>query len=151
MLEVYTDCSYADDILSVGFVVYDTTGVGSELVTTGTRVQNTKYSDRDIDWDANRGEYYALIVGVRSVLDQTHEPLCVYTDSQAVESAIANDGYTYEPYFQHALYSFIERFDDYSLEVIDRSDNQAAHQQARVGLNIGREIKQKSATSAGGC
>jgi len=71
--------------------------------------------------------------------------------STIVETAIDKDGYTYEPYFQHALYSFIGRFDDYSLEVIDRSDNQAAHQQARVGLNIGREIKQKSATSAGGC
>jgi hypothetical protein len=146
MIEVYADCSYdnADDtadILAVGYFVYRVQGIERDLVTTGTRVFNTEHHEREIDWCSGRGEYYALIVATRAALGYTDEAIRLHTDCQTIIDVLGKDEYVFEPYFQHALFSFLGRFEEYVIEVIEREDNELAHEQARNALEIGRRVQ----------
>lgn len=141
MILVYADCSHDDPILSVGYVVYRANQGDETLLDTGTRVLNTQSHERDVTWCNSRGEYFAAIVGVRAALDYTNEPLVLHLDNDGVVEAIKTGENPFESYFQHALQSFLPRFDDYHVRSVHRETNEAAHRQARVGLQIGRDIQ----------
>lgn len=132
-----------DPILSVGYVLYRSRAGEREFLDSGCRVLNTDANERRISWDSSRGEYYSAIVAVRAALDYTNEPLLLHLDNEGVVQAIQQkhlDGF--EPYFRHALYSFLPRFEDYVVQLVHRDNNQAAHEQARVGLRVGRDIQE---------
>lgn len=140
MLHLATDASYDAPIASCGFVITRSGGGSEQLVETGQQVLNTDACERGIDWCATRSEYRALITGVRMALPYTDEPIICYSDNQPVIQAIRGKYDSFEPYFEHAFYSFINRFPDWHITDIDRERNEAAHEQARVGLKIGRDL-----------
>lgn len=131
-----------DPILSIGYVLYRSDGVEETLLDTGTRVLNTDEHDRRIEWCSQRGEYYAGIVAARAALDYSNEPFVLHLDAETVVEDIKNNHDRFEPYFRHALFSFLPRFREYYVRNVHRSNNESAHEQARVGLKIGRDIQQ---------
>jgi hypothetical protein len=141
MLEAYADCSYDNDlgVLAAGYIVYELDQNERTMVETGNRVLNTNADTRPIDWCSNRGEYWATIVTARAVLGYTDQPIMLYTDADSVYEAVVGDD-PYEDYFSHALKSFLHRFNNYYIRSIDRENNEIAHDQARLGLKIGRDI-----------
>jgi len=128
--------------MSVGYVLYRSERGDETLLDTGTRVLNTDESRRPIDWDTGRGEYYGAIIAARAALDYTNEPIIVHVDNESVVRFMKQQTDQYEEYFNHALYSFLERFEDYYVRLIHRANNEPAHRQARLGLHIGREIQE---------
>jgi len=131
----------ADGILSVGYIIFRTDHGNRELVETGTRVINTSADDRNIDWCSMRGEYYGAIVAVRAALPYTDNSLTIHVDCDEVGKWIRHGNDPFESYFKHALRSFAHRFDNFSVSIIHREYNEQAHEQARLGLKIGRELK----------
>lgn len=149
MLHLATDASFDEPICSCGWVLTRSAGGSEELVETGSRVLNTDGDRRDIDWCASRAEYRALITGVRAALDYTDEAVLCYTDNEPVKEAIRNEHEDpYESYFRHAFMSFVERFSDWHISSINRDRNEVAHDQARTGLKVGRELLDPSELQA---
>jgi len=145
MIHAFADASFDSPILSVGYVCYQSDGTDRELLDMGTRIVNTEATDRRIDWCSTRGEYYGAIVATRAALDYTHEPLLLHLDNQAVVESINNerrDGF--EPYFHHALNSFLKRFNDYYVQEVSRENDEVAHEQARIGLKVGRKVREQT-------
>jgi ribonuclease HI len=126
--------------MSVGYILYRSRSGEETLLDTGTRVLNTDEDDRRIHWTSGRGEYFGAIVAARAALDYTSEPIIVHLDNTGVVKAIKQRTWNHESYFPHALFSFLERFKDYHVRVVHREQNEKAHEQARVGLRVGREI-----------
>lgn len=142
MIHAYADTSVDTPIVSVGYVLYRSSNGEEELLDTGTRVINADADDRRIDWDSMCGEYYAAIVATRASLAYTNEPFILNLDCTDVVRKIKERTWGKEAYFPHALYSFLGRFDEYHVRRVHRENNEVAHEQARVGLKIGREIQQ---------
>jgi ribonuclease HI len=128
-------------ILSVGYVITRTRRGTETFLDAGCRIVNTEETRKHIDWCSARGEYRAVITGVRATLDRTNEPIIVYTDHKEVANAIRDQRQFREPYFRHAVLSFLERFRDWHVTCIDRDDNELAHEQARIGLKVGRDLR----------
>lgn len=139
MLHIHTDASYDSPILSAGYVITRNEGPDETLVEAGYRVMNTDELRNGIDWCSSRAEYRAMITGVRAALDHTDEPVVVYTDNEPVKNAITGHD-PFEEYFSHALLSFLNRFTDWHVTSLDRRFNERAHEQARVGLKLARDL-----------
>lgn len=149
MLHLATDTSFDPPICACGYVLTKAVGGSKRLVETGSRVFNVERDDRDIDWQATRGEYRALISGVRVALDYEDHAILCHTDSDGVVEAINHPHLDdFEPYFRHALMSFLGRFDHWRVRVIDRNRNVPAHQQARTALQTAREYLDTEAMEA---
>lgn len=140
MIHAYSDCSIDYPIVSVGYVLYRSEENEETLLDTGTRVFNAEESRRHINWSSGRAEYYSAIVATRAALDRTNEPIILHLDNGGVVKSIKQRTWNHEPYFPHALYSFLGRFEDYYVRIVHRDQNKKAHRQANVGLQIGREI-----------
>lgn len=146
MLEAYSDASFdnKNGIVAAGYVVHELSDNERTLVETGNRVLNANADSRDIDWCSNRAEYWATIVTLRAALEYSNQPVIVHTDCDTVADAIRDGHSVFEQYFDHAFKSFLHRYDDYYVRAIDRDENGIAHDQARLGLKIGREILRNS-------
>jgi len=142
MILGFADTSVDYPIVSVGYILYRSDNGEEELIETGTRVLNADSHHRDVTWDSNRGEYFGAIVCTRAALDYSDEPFILHLDHQTVVSHIKQRTWTLEPYFPHCLFSFLGRFEDYHVRCIHRDNNQRAHEQARVGLKIARDIEE---------
>ncbi len=140
MIHAFADVSMDKPVMSVGYVLYRSRQNEETLLDTGTRVVNTEEDNRDIKWNSHRGEYFGAIVAARAALDYTNEPIIIHLDNSHVVKAIKQRTWGFERYFPHALYSFLGRFEDYHVRIVHREQNEKAHEQARVGLRIGREI-----------
>jgi len=141
MILAYADASVDTPIVSVGYILYRVENAEEELLETGTRVLNANSHDRDIDWDSNKAEYFGAIVATRASLDYTSEPFILHLDHNAIVQKIKQRTWHQEPYFPHCLFSFLHRFDDYHVHAVHRESNERAHEQARLGLKIGRDIQ----------
>jgi hypothetical protein len=141
MILAYADASVDTPIVSVGYILYRVDSGTEELLETGTRVLNADSHDRDIEWCSTRAEYFGAIVATRACLDYTSEPFVLHLDAEHVVRDIKQRTWNGEPYFPHCLFSFLERFDDYHVRVVHRENNKRAHEQARVGLKVGRDIQ----------
>jgi len=139
MIHAYADTSVDDPIASVGFVLLRSERGDEELLETGTRVLNMESAEVPVR-SSHTGEYYAAIVAARAALSYTAEPIIVHLDCQDVAAAMKHRTWDHEPYFPHALFSFLERFEDYYIHQVHRENNKHAHEQARVGLKIGRDM-----------
>jgi len=142
MILGFADASVDDPIISVGYILYRADGGNEELIETGTRVLNAESHDREIEWDSNRAEYFGAIIATRAALDYTDEPFVLHLDHEEVAKRIKQRTWHMEPYFPHCLFSFLGRFEDYHVRCIHRDNNQRAHEQARLGLKIGRDIQE---------
>lgn len=140
MILAYADCSVDYPIVSVGYVLLRSRHGSEDLLETGTRVFDAEQDDRPIQWTSGRAEYMGAIVATRAALDYTDEPIVVHLDNAGVVEAIKNESWHHEPYFPHCLRSFLHRFRDYHVRMVHRDQNQKAHRQANVGLQIGREM-----------
>lgn len=138
------DVSMDHPIVAAGYVIYRTKRSERELIETGTRVVNAEADERRIEWDSMRGEYFGAIIGVRAALEYTHDVIMLNTDCESLVTHINERTWPKEPYFPHALFSFLPRFEDYHVRYVHRSNNEEAHEQARVGLEIGRKIHEKA-------
>jgi|AKVG01.1.fsa_nt_gi hypothetical protein len=143
MIHAHGDVSMDDDkdLLSVGYVIYRSRYGEGEFLDTGTRIINIAADSRPFDWGSARGEFYAAIVATRAALDYTNEPIILRLDNKSVVEAIKEGHDGFETYFHHALRSFLHRFEDWYVQLVHRRNNQAAHEQANVGLQMAREIK----------
>lgn len=142
MIHAYADASMDSPICAVGYVLFRSDGTEQQFLDAGTRLFNKQEDDRRIDWGSNRLEYYAAIIAVRAALEYTNEPIILSLDHQDVVGHIRDGTDPFEPYFRHALMSFLPRFEDYFVQVVHRDHNEIAHEQARIGLKIGRDIQQ---------
>lgn len=142
MIFAYGDVSMDDPILSVGYVVNRVERGQETLLDTGTRVLDMDEHPRDIDWNSTKGEAYAGIIAARGALDYTDDPLVLHLDNEYTVRTLVEDAWPYEAYFPHALYSFLERFENYQIRLIHRINNEAAHEQARIGLKVARDIRE---------
>jgi len=88
-----------------------------------------------------KAEYYAAIIATRAALDYDNSTLLLNCDSKETVRKIKQDEWNKEAYFPHTLFSFLNRYNDWHLSNVDRSNNEAAHQQARNGLRIGRDLQ----------
>jgi len=146
VLHIYSDASFDSPILGCGYVITRTRQGTESFVETGSKVINTDAVRDEIDWCSNRGEYRALITAIRAALSYTSESVLLYSDCDAVVEVIRRndtDSWDIEPYFPHAFYSFANRFRDWHLTNIARERNEIAHEQARIGLKLGRDIHQE--------
>jgi hypothetical protein len=140
MILAYADVSVDDPILAVGYVLYRSRRGDRELLGTGTRILNMRTFDHPIE-GPHQGEYYANIVAVRQALDWTTEPIQLHCDNVDVVEAMRAGDNRWGQYYSHALYSFLERFSDYDIRLVHRKNNEVAHEQARIGLKIARDIQ----------
>lgn len=146
MLSVYSDVSmdHEKHLLSVGYVIFNSNRGTRELVDSGAKVIHTDVDDRADDWNTHKGEYFAGIVAVRAAQEQTPnestERIILHVDNKDVADAMRSRQWDWEGYFPHALYSFLERFGNYDIEMVHRENNCRAHEQAHLGLRIGRDL-----------
>jgi len=136
----YADCSLDHPIVSVGYVLCRAENGDESLIETGTRVLNANQDDRAVNWTSGRAEYYGAIIATRAALDYTDEQLILHLDNEGIVKAIKQGSWYHEDYFPHALFSFVCRFEDYHVRLVHRMRNEKAHEQARVGLRVGREL-----------
>jgi ribonuclease HI len=139
-LHVYADASLDEPVLSCGYVITRSRGREKDFVDAGCRILNIEETRADIDYCSSRGEYRALITAVRAALDHAEEPLILYSDCDCVVDNVRGDNDIFETYFPHALFSFVGRFTDWHITNISRERNELAHEQARIGLKLGRDI-----------
>jgi len=140
MLHAAADASFDAPILSCGYVLTQSDGGEETFIDAGMRILNTEEVRPEIEWCPSRGEYRAVITAVRAALSYSDQPLLVYTDNVPVRDAILGDNDPFEEYFHHCLCSFLGRFPHWHVLDVDRERNVAAHEQARVGLKLGRRI-----------
>ena len=142
MIVGYCDASIDLPIVSVGYVLYRSGKGDQDFLTAGTRLLNADEHDRDIEWSIQRAEYYAAIIATRAALDYGSETFLLHMDCDDVVTDIRKDTWRNEAYFEHSFRSFIHRFDNWHITLVNRDNNQAAHEQARVGLKVGRDLHQ---------
>lgn len=143
MIHVYTDASMGNSVLSCGYIITQTERGEESLIDAGYRIMNTDAVRTDIDWCSSRGEYRALITGARAALDYTNDVIMMYSDNDAVVEDVRGRKGRWEGYFRHALFSFLGRFRDWHITNVDRERNELAHEQARIGLKLGRDIMKR--------
>ena len=142
MIVGYCDASIDLPIVSVGYVLYRSGKGDQDFLTAGTRLLNADEHDREIEWSIQRAEYYAAIIATRAALDYGSETFLLHMDCDDVVTDIRKDTWRNEAYFEHSFRSFIHRFDNWHITLVNRDNNQAAHEQARVGLKVGRDLHQ---------
>ena len=145
MIVAYSDASIdtQNDVLSVGYVLFRSHRGNEEFLDTGCRVINTsQYSERDIDWTTPKAECYGAIIATRVALEYGSSALMLNLDSNEVVRQLKKRTWHGEQYFPHAFFSFINRFNDYHISAVHRDSNEAAHEQARTGLKIGRDLQE---------
>jgi len=146
MIHLYSDVSMDDDrnIMSVGYIIFESTGATRQKVDSGAKVIHTDVNERDIEWTTHKGEYFSAIIGVRAaqeyVDDEDSEMIVLHLDNRGTVKNIRAREWKWEDYFPHALFSFLERWDDYDVEMVHRDNNHRAHEQAHLGLRIGRDL-----------
>jgi hypothetical protein len=143
MLYLATDASLDEPICSCGYAI--SRAPEDDPVETGIRVLNTEATTRGVRWCATRAEYRALITGVRAVTayatHPSHETVLCIVDSEPLVRAVTHpEKRTFEPYFRHAVYSFLGRFNDWSIRCVDRSRNHTAHERAREGFETTKQL-----------
>lgn len=150
MIHLYSDVSMDDEknIMSVGYVIFESGSGLREKIDSGAKVIHTDEGDRcDIEWTTHKGEYFSAIIGVRAVQehveDESEEMVVLHLDNRGTVKNIRSRQWKWESYFPHALFSFLERFDDYDVEMVHRDNNYRAHEQAHLGLRIGRDLLMK--------
>jgi len=139
MLHVCSDASYNPPILSCGYVIARG-ATPRQLVDTGTRVFNVESTEDTIEWCANRAEYRALIFAVREALPYTDEHITCRLDSDTVVTVIEQRRDTFDSWFEDMLFRYLDRFHEYTFEVVPREHNELAHEQARMGLKMGQQV-----------
>ena len=140
MLHCYVDASYDPPVLGCGYIITETSRGDERLVNAGCKILHTEAVLPHVDWCSMRAEYRAVISGVRAALPHATNPLMLYSDNDHIVDAIRTREWFGEPYFDHALFSFLGRFEDWHVTNIDRERNDLAHEQARIGLKLGRDI-----------
>ena len=142
MIVGYCDASIDLPIVSVGYVLYRSGKGDQDFLTAGTRLLNADQHDREIEWSIQRAEYYAAIIATRAALDYGSETFLLHMDCDDVVTDIRKDTWRNEAYFEHSFRSFIHRFDNWHITLVNRDNNEQAHEQARVGLKVGRDLHQ---------
>jgi ribonuclease HI len=145
VIVAYSDASIdtKTDILSVGYVLYESECTHETFIDTGCRVINlSQYDERDIEWTTQKAECYGGIIATRAALDYGSSAFILNMDANEVVRQLKQRTWHGESYFPHALFSFINRFDDYHISAVHRDSNEAAHEQARTGLKIGRDLQE---------
>jgi ribonuclease HI len=137
----YADASVDHPLYSTGYVLYETDGPTEQLLDTGVRTWHAGRDDRSVSWTTHKAEYMAGIYATRAALDHSHEPLILSLDNADVVEHIKNRTDKWEEYFPHALYSFLPRFQDYTVRMVHRDNNEAAHRQANMGLQAIRDLE----------
>jgi len=146
MIHLYSDVSMDDDrsIMSVGYIIFESSGATREKVDSGAKVIHTDDGERDIDWTTHKGEYFSAIIGLRAVQeyveDESEEMVVLHLDNRGTVKNIRSGNWKWESYFPHAFFSFVERFDDYDVEMVHRDNNYRAHEVAHLGLRVGRDL-----------
>lgn len=146
MIHAYSDVSMdADmDLMSVGYILFESSRGTRTKIDSGAKVIHTDEDDRDIEWNTAKGEFFSAIIAVRAAQEQvdneSSEMIIVHLDNRKVANDIRKERWVWEPYFRHTLNSFIERFGDYDVEYVDRENNYRAHEQAQLGLRVGRDL-----------
>jgi len=146
MIHAYSDVSMDDqrNIMSVGYILFESSGATREKVDSGAKVIHTDNGHRDIEWNTHKGEYFSAIIAARAaqeyVEDESSEMIVFHLDNRGTVKHIRSRQWKWESYFPHALFSFIERFDDYDVEMVHRDNNHRAHECAHLGLRIGRDL-----------
>jgi len=149
MIHAYSDVSMDNErnILSVGYVLFESSGAVREKIDSGTKVIHTENGDRDIEWTTHKGEYFSAIIAARAVQEQVKDESSVvvvfHLDNRGTVENIRSGDWQWETYFPHAFHSFVERFVDYDVEMVHRDNNYRAHEQAHLGLRIGRDLLQR--------
>jgi len=115
---------------------------GEERRSGSSRRNDSAQQNREIEWSIQRAEYYAAIIATRAALDYGSETFLLHMDCDDVVTDIRKDTWRNEAYFEHCFRSFIHRFDNWHITLVNRDNNQAAHEQARVGLKVGRDLHQ---------
>ena len=141
MIVAYCDCSVDLPLVSVGYVLFRSSNGDEEFLDSGVRLLNADQCPRQINWTTMKAEYYAAIIATRAALDYDNSTLLLNCDSKETVRKIKQDEWNKEAYFPHTLFSFLNRYNDWHLSNVDRSNNEAAHQQARNGLRIGRDLQ----------
>ncbi len=144
MIVAYSDASIdeSNDILSVGYVLYESQHTHETFLDTGCRVINLKqYDKREIEWTTPKAECYGGIIATRAALDYGSSAFILNMDADEVVRQLKDRTWHGESYFPHALFSFINRFSEYHITAVHRDSNEAAHEQARTGLKIGRDLQ----------
>jgi len=145
VIVAYSDASVdqQNGIVSVGYVLFRSHRGSEEFLDTGCRVINTdQYTERQIEWKTMKAEFYGAIIATRVALEYGSSALMLNLDDNHLVNKIKKQQWHGESYFPHALFSFINRFDDYHISVVHRDNNEAAHEQARTGLKIGRDLQE---------
>jgi len=136
-LVVYTDVSYDDEWMGIGYTIFKMNdNFERELLELGNRVIDHTKLDRH--YTSHKGEFRALISGVRAATDYGADTiLCCVDDKELNRKVTENTHIADDGYFQHALRSFLGRFDDWRVTAVHRDDNELAHKQARVARDAG--------------
>ena len=143
MMYAYADVSMDSPICAVGYVLKQVESGEQTLLETGVRAINTNTTGvggEDCDWCSMRGEYLGLITAVRAALDHSEDCLIVHTDQQQIVEFVRYRDDPFEDYFQHALYSFLGRFENYDIRYVPREYNEQAHELARAALQASRAV-----------
>jgi len=159
MIHTYSDVSIAKDepVLSVGYVIMESSAGRREVLDKGSKVIHMNRGSRDITWTRDKtgtmkGEYFASIVAVRAaqecVESESNTSIVVHVDNKRVADAMATRDWSHDAYFPHALFSFLERFREYDIEMVHRANNYRADAEAKTGKNLGRDlVKRQGALS----
>jgi len=142
VIRCYTDVSIKGNICSVGYVLIRHDGGDDRFLEAASRilaVDQQPYPCSTFD-----GEYRAAISGARAATEYPDRGLALYVDHTNVVTAIEErTDYTINGYdFQHALFSFLGRFDAWTVQEIDRDAN-VAHSQAHAGLKLREHLDNK--------
>jgi len=141
----HADASVDHPIVSVGYVLYKSTHGEQRFLDAGTRIINADQCEKDVEWTSHKAEYWAGIIATRASLDYENHALLLHLDENGIVERMNNDEWDWEDYFPHTFRSFANRFRAWRVSPVKRSDNEAAHEQARIGLKIGRDIHGESA------
>lgn len=127
MIVAHSDASYSYPIATTGYVLRDENGA---LLERDTQVFDTLEHD---DYNSMAAELRAMVSAARAALDYDSEKIIFYTDCNPVADHIARD----EAFPQvgtdlHAFKSLANRFDEYHVVWLNRSENEAHEEVERV-------------------
>jgi len=140
MIIAHADASVDLPIVSVGYVLYESTHGGQTFLDAGTRIVNANTCEKGVYWTSHKAEYWGAIIATRAALDHENQALLLQLDEETIVQRLNNGSWEWEQYFPHTFRSFANRFRSWHVSCIERDDNEAAHEQARVGLKIGRDL-----------
>jgi len=142
MIVAYADASMDNPICSVGYVLFRSEMGDEEFLDAGTRLLNINECQRDIDWTVQKAEYWGAIIATRAALDYDEDTLLLHLDDRTLIPKIRDKEWDGESYFHDTFRSFANRFNNWHLSLVHRDNNTAAHKQARIGLQVGRDLRE---------